>query len=118
MCAGASWREALSALGGGQKVLSEMYHREQTEENANRQILGVSRAQGIALSVSLVFLNTLQEAHFSPNGFALLHGKSTSLVFMVRDKHRLCSVFYTDAGGSCQKTEPHEWHLEKQRHRH
>lgn len=49
------------------------------KKNSKRQILAVSEAQGIALSVSLVFLNTLQEDHFSPNGFALFHEKSASL---------------------------------------
>lgn len=76
-CAGASWRQALPVLRGGQKYSD--YHMQQTEEKAKRWALDVSGTRGIALSVLLVFLNMLQEDHFSPSGFALYYERSISL---------------------------------------
>lgn len=44
-----------------------------------RWVLDAPGAQGVALSLSLVVLNLLQENHFSPDGFVLFHEKSASL---------------------------------------
>ena len=81
VCAGAPRGEALAARGGGQKVLGETLHVEQTQEHGKRQrqVQDVSEAGRIAKSVLLVFLNMLQEDHFSPKGFAVFHEQSVSL---------------------------------------
>lgn len=79
VCAGAPRGEALATRGGDQKVLGETRHVEQTQEHGKRQVQDVSEAGRIATSVSLVFLNMLQEDHFSPKGFAVFHEQSVSL---------------------------------------
>ena len=76
-----SRREGLSAHGGGQKVLSEMWHRKPTQgQRGKRQIQDVSGVGGIASVCLTGFLESASGRSFLPGGLCCISRAKCLLV--------------------------------------